>query len=127
MTVNLDEIRSSLRERYDEFERCCDQRDADRLVREFYTPDALMGGTGLPLTHGREAIREIVSGLVNAVTNVRVEVLEVRAGPDANTAYDITNVHAELPDGTRGTDRACCVWRRISDGWRVDVDWVIRG
>ncbi len=127
MTGQAEEVRRALRERYDEFERCCKRRDADNLVRAFYTPDALMGGTGIPLTRGREAIKTIASGLINAVTGVRVEIIEVRVGPDGATAYDISHIHAVLPDGSKGMDRACCVWRRTGEGWRVDVDWVIRG
>ena len=78
MVENENEVKKALRERYDFFEECCNTRDPMRLVEGFYTLNAIMGGTGIDLTQGREAIRELVTGLVNAVSDVRVEMIELR-------------------------------------------------
>lgn len=123
----LEQITAELRKGYDIFEACCNERDSERMVREFFTPGVLFGATGIPLARGAGEIFPVVSGLVDAVNKVQIRIVEIRVDDTGELAYAIVDVDIELPDGGNRVDRALCVWRRGPSGWRVDTDWAVLG
>ncbi len=123
MAESIDDVKKALRERYDLFEQCNRNHDVEGLLTGFYTQNAFLGGTGMPLCVGHDAIRKSLSGLMDALADIRVEEVETRLGPSGDIAYDLALVHVTLNDGTELTNRSCCIWRLTDDGWYVDGDW----
>ncbi len=127
MSADVQQITARLREGYDIFEYCCNQNDPDRMVREFFTSEAMFGATGIALARGTREIRPIVGGLSDAVDRVGIRIIEVRVDDSGKLAYALVDVDILLPDGQRRVDRALCVWRETPTGWRVDADWAVLG
>ena len=123
MGTKLDDVKKALRKKYDFFEQCNKNHDAEGLLKGFYTEGAFFGGTNVPLTVGREAIGPLLGGMMEALADVRVEELETRLSPSEDIAYDLALVHVKLTDGTELVHRSCCIWRLTEDGWYVDGDW----
>lgn len=117
------QIKHDLRAAYDLFEECVNTKTIGPLATKFYTPDALFMTNGPPSAHGLGQLMPLLEHAANQVfLEVRIEMVETRIYDTGNTVCDLTLIRTKYRDGTSGTQRSCCIFKRTSDGWRCDVD-----
>ena len=126
MTKSTSGIKEQIADRYRVFEECLKAKDVEKLFKEFYSESILFQGTEVPMTVGRNALFPMLEGMSSAIADVRVEQIETRVLGHGDAVCDLALVHATLADGSKGTDRSCCIFVKTSDGWRCDVDVFLR-
>lgn len=126
MTDPISDIKYQIADRYRIFETCLKEKDIEKLFKEFYSDSILFQGTDVPLTIGRDQLFPMLEGMSSAIADVRVEQLETRVMGNGESVCDLALVHATLEDGSKGTDRSCCVFVKTAVGWRCEVDVFLR-
>ena len=107
------------------FEAAVAGNDIERLLSEFYIPDAAFIGTGLPLSQG-PVVKDILGGLCGAVQSVNVEQLQTIIVEPQKVLIDFAIVHSEGADGNATTDHSTCIFHNGPNGWRCVADIFIR-
>jgi uncharacterized protein (TIGR02246 family) len=94
-------------------------------VAAIYAEDAVYLPPHHPAVHGRDAIREYLSGpMQHGVSELAFEITYIKQqGP---VAWDVGTYRMTIPqnDGTRREDRGkyLTVWKRISNRWLIVAD-----
>lgn len=110
---------------YRVFEQAVGANDIAGLLSEFYVPQVIFLGTGLPLSQG-PIVSDILGGLCSAAKSVTVKQLQTMVVDDGKTLVDFALVHVTTADGSSLTDRSTCVFKNTESGWRCIADVFIR-
>lgn len=110
---------------YGVFERAVGANDIAALLSDFYVPQVIFLGTGLPLSQG-PIVSDILGGLCGAAASVKVEQLQTLVIDEGKALIDFALVHVTTADGSSLTDRSTCVFKKTESGWRCVADVFIR-
>ena len=99
--MSQDQVRAEVEQVSATFSRNANAKDADALVRDFYTNDAVLLPPGSPAISGSTAIRDFWKGLLDAgAADVALKTASVDASGDL--VYEIGAYSFTMPDGTGG-------------------------
>lgn len=128
----LQAFRKAIRAKYDLKERAWAARDAEGLVKGFYSPHAFSAAEGEPtfFALGRAQFLDLYKTFVADTTKVRIE--SVHTYVNGNMGWDWTNFHADVKpekvkDYPPSPVRILFVWEKIGGQWFCAGDVVLLG
>jgi len=127
----LAEFKKAIRAQYDLKEKAWAAGDAETIVTQFYTEDAISIMEGeADTTIGRDQFRSAYLQMVKDATSVRMET--VHAHVNGNLGWDFANFYAKVRPEVAdkyppGPVRILFLWEKINGKWVCKGDAVIVG
>ena len=117
--MSQEQVRAEVEQVSATFSRNANAKDADALVRDFYTNDAVLLPPGSPTITGAAAIRDFWKGLLDAgAADVALKTASVDASGDL--VYEIGAYSFSMPDGAGGkvgmSGKYLVVFKRQANG-----------
>lgn len=125
---DLAELKAEIRRRSDRFEAFFRAGKAAELVDDYYVEDdPMMAAPDMPLMRSRAEIKTMFEGLVQQFSECRLINADIRQAGDR--AYEVGGAVITAKDEQQTvTDcRYLIVWRKVKDGWRVEIDFFAFG
>lgn len=127
--TTLEQIKKIIKERSDLFEANFAASNAEKLVLDYYVPDALepvVSAPDAPAVVGRAAITTLFTAFVAGFSRARQVPHFIRA--DGDLAYEVSNSYLTPKAGGDEIEfRYIATWRRCEDTWRVEADFFALG
>ncbi len=121
----LDDVKKEIRRRSDNFEEFFRNGDAAGLVNDYYVNEPMMSAPDVPLLRSRGDIQGLFTELMKTTAECRLVQEEVRTSGDL--AYELGRGLIASKDGEESEARYTIIWRKVPDGWRVELDFFAFG
>jgi ketosteroid isomerase-like protein len=121
----LEDVKKEIRRRSDNFEEFFRNGDAAGLVNDYYVEEPLMSAPDVPLMRSRAEIEGLFTEIMKGYAECLLVQEEVRTSGDL--AYELGRGLLKSKDGEEGEARYTILWRKVPDGWRVELDFFAFG
>lgn len=122
---NLDDVKAEIRRRSDNFENFFSNGDAAGLVADYYVDEPLMSAPDVPLMRSHAEIEALFTAIMETTAECRLVQEEVRTSGEL--AYELGRGLLKSKDGEESEARYTIIWRKVPDGWRVELDFFAFG
>lgn len=124
-TTNRSATAAAIEKRSRRFEENFAAHNAERLVADYFVPDAMNPlasgpGGGAPVK-GRDNLRGMFTAQFSMFTKIRLETYALEDGTEQ--AFELGRAHLTLKEGGNALGRYTVLWVNTDDGWRAKIDF----
>jgi ketosteroid isomerase-like protein len=123
----MSDTKAAIRASTDLFEQHIRDGDAAALVRDYYVAEPFVVPPDLPLVRDPKAIEAFFAETMKAVSDCRLEPHEIREYGDIAIELGEGTLTMKEEGAAQGKCRYLIVWKRTSEGWKVETDFFSYG
>lgn len=128
MSTQVDQsILQEIRRRSDNFEQFFRSGDAAGLVNDYYVENPKLSAPDGPVMTNRADITDMFQTLIGGFSAIKLTQHDVWASGEMAYELGSARLTPKDPNGEMMDARYVIVWRKVRDGWRVELDFFASG